>query len=272
MNHELRPQSAHTCWRVLYTGSSSAWASTKWYATPTPVALASTFAHYSCGSWQATRIPDVYVVPFPKSAQNVLAIFEVFNINIGGLGLPLSCISLGEYWQKMLFTILFPISIGACILFGSSVFAAWSVARRGASARYSAVHTWMGVLNAGGLLALPHLLMLSFLVFPMVSSTAFQAFACEPFDNGEAFLRADFAVRCYTPAHNTARGLAMLGLLLYPIGVSLLYIILFRKANRAILDEKPTALSRALGFLTLDFEKAWFGWELIEAWKKCGMW
>ena len=35
----------------------------------------------------------------------------------------------------------------------------------------------------------------------------------------------------------------------------LLYAVLFRKANQAILDEKPTALSRSLGFLTLDFEK-----------------
>ena len=121
----------------------------------------------------------------------------------------------------------------------------------------------------GGLLALPHLLSLSFLVFPMVSSTAFRAFDCEKFDNGKAFLRADYSVECYTPPHQTVTGLAVIGLLLYPVGVSALYIALFRKAKRAILDEKPTALSRALGFLTNDFDKGWFAWELFEAWKKC---
>ena len=53
------------------------------------------------------------------------------------------------------------------------------------------------------------------------------------------------------------------------MGISLLYIVLFFKARRAIFEEKPTSLTRALGFLTLDFEKPWFAWELFEAWKKC---
>merc|ERR1719197_1317056 len=114
----------------------------------------------------------------------------------------------------MLFTILFPILIAACILFCTSVYAACSKAsRRGggkmntlsmknvmAKAKKSAVDIAKdgrkSSLKVGGLLALPHLLILSFLVFPMVSSTAFQAFSCEEFDNGKFFLRADFAVQC----------------------------------------------------------------------------
>ena len=47
-----------------------------------------------------------------------------------------------------------------------------------------------------------------------VSSAAFQAFACDEFDNGKSFLRADFAVECYTPEHDSVRGLAILGILL----------------------------------------------------------
>ena len=93
-------------------------------------------------------------------------------------------------------------------------------------------------------------------------------------------MRADFAVQCEwydsvresyhsTPEYDSVRALAVVGILLYPVGVSLLYAVLFHKARRAILDEKPTALSRALGFLTLDFEKTFFWWELVEAWKKC---
>eukprot|EP00964_Phaeocystis_antarctica_P047425 scaffold27425_cov69-Phaeocystis_antarctica.AAC.12 len=73
-------------------------------------------------------------------------------------------------------------------------------------------------LRVGGLIALPHLLKLSFLVFPMVSSAAFQAFACEEFDNGKSFLRADFAVECYTPEHDSLQGLAILGILRLPGG------------------------------------------------------
>ena len=78
-------------------------------------------------------------------------------------------------------------------------------------------------------------------------------------------MQADFAVECDTIEHNEAKTLAWIGLLLYPFGISLLYTVLFRKAKRAILDDRPTALSRALGFLTLDYEKEWFAWELFEA-------
>ncbi len=217
-----------------------------------------------------TRIPDVFMVPFPSSAQRLLSVFEVFNLNIAGLSLPLSCIGLGKYWERMLFTLVFPIVIAAAIICCSLVFAMCEkVRKRGAIQTLAdGDDERQSPLRVCGLIALPNLLRLSFLVFPMVSSAAFQAFACDKFDNGKSFLRADFAVECYTPEHDSVRGLAILGILLYPVGVSLLYGILFHKAKRAILDEKPTALSRALGFLTLDFENAWFAWELVEAWKK----
>ena len=64
-----------------------------------------------------------------------------------------------------------------------------------------------------------------------VSSAAFQAFACDEFDNGKSFLRADFAVECDTPEHDSLQGLAIIGILLYPVGISLLYSVLFLKAS-----------------------------------------
>jgi hypothetical protein len=213
----------------------------------------------------ATRVPTVFKVPFPKEAQRMLSIFEVFNINIAGLSLPLSCMGLGTFRDHLLFTILFPIGIAVCICLCAVAYASLSQIR-GSSRGISGDHS--SPLRVGGLLALPHLLTLSFLVLPMVSSTTFQAFSCEDFEDG-SFLRADFAIDCNTPEYDEVVSLAWIGILLYPVGISLLYMVLFRKANRAILDEKPTALSKSLGFLTLDFEKAWFAWELIEAWKKC---
>ena len=214
----------------------------------------------------ATRVPAVYVVPFPKAAQQVLSIFEVFNVNISGLSLPLSCIGLGTYPDQMLFTLLFPIVIAACILLGCLVSV---LCGKNSSSQKSATRDDRRFpLRVVGLLALPHLLTLSFLVFPMVSSTAFQAFSCEEFDNGKSFLRADYAIECNTPEHDQAMTLAVLSIMLYPVGVSLLYILLFWQAKGAIASEKPTALSRALGFLTNDFEKPFFWWELFEAWKK----
>ena len=129
----------------------------------------------------ATRVPTVFKVPFPKGAQRVLSIFEVFNINIAGLSLPLSCMGLGTFWDQLLFTILFPIGIAVCICLCAVAYASLSQTR-GRSGGISGDRS--SPLRVGGLLALPHLLTLSFLVLPMVSSAAFQAFSCEDFDEG----------------------------------------------------------------------------------------
>jgi len=122
-------------------------------------------------------------------------------------------------------------------------------------------------LGTGLLASLPWLLSLTFLVFPMVSSAAFRAFSCEDFGD-HSFLRADYAVECGTDAHARAESLAWLGIGLYPIGISLLYIVLMWNARHALSSDKPTALSKALGFLVRDYEPAYFWWELLEAWKK----
>ena len=223
-----------------------------------------------------TRVPDVFKLSFPRAAERLLAVFEVFNINVSGLSVPIACVGLGSYSNKMLFTILFPFVIAAVIAFGSVGYAVLS-ARMAATpetdrkSRTSAAteSDRKSPFKDGRLLALPYLLILSFLVFPMVSCTAFRAFDCEEFDDGKTYLRADFAVECWSSAqHESAVALALIGILLYPVGVSLLYIVLLRIAEKAILEERPTALSTALGFLTLDFDKSYFWWELVEAWKK----
>ena len=69
-------------------------------------------------------------------------------------------------------------------------------------------------------------------------------------------------------AHEVAKGLAIAGILLYPVGVSLLYVVLMLCARQALLSAKQTALSQALSFLVKDYEPAYFWWELLEAWKK----
>ena len=189
----------------------------------------------------ATRISGVFDVPMPASVANLLSVFELFNLNIGGIGLPLQCMSLGTYEQQLATTMLAPLAVAALLLIG---FLLHSCCRG------------KGV-GAGLLAALPWLLSLSFIVFPMVSSSSFRAFACEDFDTGRAYLVADYSVECSTAGHTSnlherAKSLAFLGIGLYPCGISLLYVVLLLRARRALVDEKPTALSKALGFLVRD--------------------
>ena len=92
---------------------------------------------------------------------------------------------------------------------------------------------------------------------------AFEAFACEQFDTGR-WLRADYAVRCDGSDYASVRTLAVVALLLYPIGIPLAYTVLLFLARRALLDSKPTVLSTALTFLHGEYHTRFFWWELAE--------
>lgn len=177
----------------------------------------------------------------------------MLNINVAGIGLPLQCFGLGTYQQQLATTMLAPLMFAAVIVLG---FVSRSLCGRGPKGRC------VGLLEA-----LPWLLMLSFMVFPMVSSAAFRAFSCEPFKNGREFLRADYSVECSTATHvseehESAKSLALLGVCIYPVGISLFYAGLMWSARRSIMQDRPTRLSKALGFLVRDFEPDYFWWEV----------
>ena len=182
----------------------------------------------------------------------MISFTQVLNLNIVGVGLPLQCMGIGTYVQQLAFTMLAPLVIAVCLVVGFAL-RSW---RRSSG------------MQEGLLAALPWLLSLTFLVFPVVSSAAFRAFSCEGFDTGRSFLRTDYSVECGTSKHKPAISLALAGILIYPVGISLLYMVLMLRARRALLDEKPTTLSKALSFLVRDYEPAYFWWELVEAWKK----
>ena len=115
----------------------------------------------------------------PNEVAQLLSFFEVLNINIEGVGLPLQCLGIGSYEQQLATTMLLPVAIAAVLFVG--------FATRSCCSGKGFV--------AGFLPALPWLLFLSFLVLPLVSSACFRAFSCEHFDGGRAFLRAECAQR-----------------------------------------------------------------------------
>lgn len=47
-----------------------------------------------------------------------------------------------------------------------------------------------------------------------------------------------------------------------------LYLVLLRAAKKAIIEDQPTALSRALNFLHKDYEPKCYYWEVVEVMKK----
>ena len=62
-----------------------------------------------------------------------------------------------------------------------------------------------------------------FLIYPSTSSVVLSYFQCMPVEGGMHFLRADFSIDCDSSSYATMRLYAVAMLLLYPVGVPLLF-------------------------------------------------
>ena len=208
----------------------------------------------------ATRITEVYDLELPGAVVRLLESFDIININIEAMGLPLQCLGLGSYGHSLAFTMFAPLLLAAAY---ALYHLAWPCVEALLARDPRCLRR--GRPKEQLMAALPGLLVLSFLMFPMVSSAAFRAFSCEGFSNGRSFLRADYAIECGTADHRLVQSIAWLGILLYPVGISVVYAVLLLAARPALVQEKPTALSKALGFLVRDFDVQFMWWELLMA-------
>ena len=235
----------------------------------------------------ATRVGETYLITFPRRVEQSLDTLSFVNLELDGLGLPLACVELGGFESKLLFMMVAPITvllltklIGWCRRDRSherAIDRGSSRPRKGLrpSERLSVA------FRQSTYKALPMALRVSFLAFPAVSSLAFKAFptGCDDLDAtddapGPAVLAADVAVVCwdeegtYTEEYKRIIGLAVIGLVCYPVMVPLCYFGLFWRVRRDVWEDKKTELSKSIHFLTEEFDKAWFFWELIEVFKK----
>ena len=72
------------------------------------------------------------------------------------------------------------------------------------------------------------------------------------------------AIECGTAAHDDAKNLAWVAIIIYPCGMLALNASLLFAARHAILKKRPTKLSSAISFLYREYETHFFWWELVE--------
>ena len=116
--------------------------------------------------------------------------------------------------------------------------------------------------------ALPNTLRFTYLVFPIVSSKGFQAFAsCDCYENVDGddlcLLPSDWHVVCPKDAELIA--VALVAVVLYGLGIPTAYALLLWRCREAIGTGEPTELSRALHFLHKELWPAALWWPLAEA-------
>ncbi|CAN0460998.1 unnamed protein product, partial [Scytosiphon promiscuus] len=80
-------------------------------------------------------------------------------------------------------------------------------------------------------------LLMTFLIYSSVSSTVFRMFACETVDGGKEYLRADYTIECTTDKHKALQVYAWFMIMVYPVGIPVLYAIILFK-HREVLQDK----------------------------------
>ena len=233
----------------------------------------------------ATKVGETYIVTYPPSVESALGVFSFTNLELDGLGLPLACVSLGTFRSKLLFTMLAPIGLLLLTKLVSWCRRDRSHERTLAADSAARHHVRSSITRLGVAFRqstykfMPMALRVTFLAFPTVSSLAFKAFRCDELDANDGDTRvgvmsADFSVTCWdedggrTQEYQRVRYLAFAGIFVYPICVPCFYLALFWRVRHAKWSDTTTKLSRSIGFLTEEYNSAWFFWELVEVLKK----
>ena len=199
----------------------------------------------------ATKVDSVYEVSLPPQVKRMLAVFSVgVSLGFNSIGSVLECLGMGGYVNMLTVYIVTPLILALLI----------SLVALGRLLCTSHCNT-----NSAAFLetALPPLLNLGFLAYPLVTNVAFDAFSCYDFTESE-WLKADVAIECGTRQHTEAITLAWVAIILYPLGLLFVNGALLFASRRAVQSKRPTPLSRAIAFLYREYEPQFFWWELIE--------
>ena len=198
-----------------------------------------------------TEIPGTYLVTLPASVQQLLATFESLSLDLFRF-VPLECIGFSNLHHKLLLHILTPLGLMAL-----SPLLGLCLARKVEKSRR---------LQAVLMYALRVCLAVSWLFYPAICSLTFQAFNCETFEDGSSYLYADYSTACDAnskpPPELATTAWAVV--LLYCVGVPLVYLLLLWHAHDAIQSGEETDLSKALAFLHDPFEVHFYWWEIFE--------
>jgi hypothetical protein len=189
--------------------------------------------------WDKLRIPVVAFqivtqfisitgLPLPNIYRRFLSWTDVFNLNLGWL-LSLGCLTHINFYQKLLITTLGPFAVAAAL---ATTYA--TVRRRNkvqAVITYTSQRMTVPARTSKLEKALAKhslvFLAMTFLIYSTLSTTVFQAFACDTIDDSAAhktsYLRADYSIQCGTTKHTLYRVYAGFMVIIYPLGIPALY-------------------------------------------------
>ncbi|GMH95180.1 hypothetical protein TL16_g13095 [Triparma laevis f. inornata] len=179
------------------------------------------------------RFPPMFT-DFMNLAKGVLSL-DVLSL------MPIGCItSNSNFHYSMLAYTFIPFSIGVVMV------ALYSLLRL----KHSDSAKQLANKIFGAFLAL------SFIILPSVSIKIFSNFACHEFDGGYgSYLKVDYSINCDGTEHKVFNIYALVCIVVYPIGIPLMYFLLLRR-ERKLLDPGQRHFTFQLGSEEKGLEKA----------------
>ena len=189
-----------------------------------------TEAQQSCTTAQLFRVSSfaqfasVANATYPKVYEEFLQVIEVINLDLGRM-LSAGCIWPGiDFYDRLIFTTLGP--LGALVYLGATYAFAVGKTRRQPMQSSPTQESRAIARERVDRKHMSTLLLMTFLVYSPVSSSIFRMFACERLDDGNVYLRADYQILCTDNKHRALQTYAGLMVVVYPVGIPLVYAIM----------------------------------------------
>ena len=214
-----------------------------------------------------SAVPDVYGVEMPTFYKDTMDMFHYADFELSKYVLPGQCI---KFRERLLLRGFAPLLLLGMMPFGFTLLECGrcftAMCYGGSKKGFSVKQVFLATL--------PAVLFVSFCLCPGVSAGIFSAWGCEIFDldtdaNTErSFLREDLSIVCWsagvqTAEHSELIGLAMLLVMIWPVGMPLAYFLLLFPSRKSILKKRTTHLTRATSFLHREYVPQFYWWELM---------
>ena len=165
---------------------------------------------------------------FPPMFTQVMGVVAaVVNVEFLNM-MPLGCVMTSNFHHTLLAYTLGPFVIGVAMMIAYAI-----LKRKGNVEASNSVFGWF--------------LFMTFLILPSVGMKLLSMFGCRLFDSGYgSYLKVDYSIDCVLEEHSLYETYAMGSILLYVVGIPLLYAILLWR-NRHLLDPGQKRLEEEHG-------------------------
>ena len=235
-------------------------------------------------------LPTVYSVHLPTK---YYAWLNWLHIEWSQFISPTACNADGFY-EELFLTGMVPLVLLAAIVLISifakyltDIYALCCSAFCGSQRRRSSDRTGgtaqASLLTKAVLNALPWVLFISFCICSSISSAIFKAWDCVEYSDDaaanvtRAYLRSFPKMECWvtvngvstsTQDYQVVTNLAIIYMVVWPVGLPLLYLLLLAPQRKVLREHKSSLMRRATAFLHREYEPKYYLWEPIFMWQR----